>query len=139
MISGPESTGKTTGCPNSAACLWPLVVEVARDMLEQLGGAYSEPDVYRMAIHQWRLQESIRQTGGLRAGRYRPADLRIWLEERFGTCSPWIAATSPGAPCGPYLLCVPDIDWEPDPFGKIPTTATFCWIVTGECAPRRRE
>lgn len=121
MISGPESSGKTTLAGQLASLLgMPLVVEVARDMLEQLGGAYSEPDVYRMAIHQWRLQESIRQTGGLALADTDLLTYRIWLEERFGTCSPWIAALHRRTLPVHYLLCVPDIDWEPDPLRENP-------------------
>lgn len=121
VISGPESSGKTTLAGDLAGLLGMLLVpEVARDLLEQAGGVYSEPDVYRMAIHQWRLQESVRQTGKLTLADTDLLTYRIWLEERFGHCSPWVEALHRRTQPVHYLLCAPDIDWEPDPLRENP-------------------
>lgn len=121
VISGPESSGKTTMAGQLAILLdLPLVPEVARDLLEQVGGVYREPDVYRMAVRQWRLQESVRQTGSLTLADTDLLTYRIWLEERFGTCSPWLEALHRRTLPVHYLLCVPDLDWEPDPLRENP-------------------
>ncbi|MCB9020429.1 MAG: ATP-binding protein [Chitinophagales bacterium] len=121
VISGPESTGKTTLAVELSRLLaWPLVTEVARSLLEEQGSVYSEADVYRMAVRQWQHQQSVRRSGLPTLADTDLLTYRIWLEERFGRCSPWIEALHRRARPAHYLLCVPDIQWEPDPLRENP-------------------
>ncbi|MBK8339575.1 MAG: AAA family ATPase [Flavobacteriales bacterium] len=41
--------------------------------------------------------------------------IRIWGEEKFGRSDPWIIEGTEKRPYDHWLLCAPDLPWEPDP------------------------
>jgi nicotinamide riboside kinase len=41
--------------------------------------------------------------------------IKIWSEFKFGRCHPWIEQQLEQRKGDLYLLCLPDIPWEPDP------------------------
>ncbi len=119
-LVGPESTGKTTLAQRLADDLdAALVTEFAREYLEQarsLGrDTYTEDDLQTIARTQWANECAARDT------RFTIADtdllvMAIWWRERFGRVPDWIddilrRADAPKL----YLLCRPDLPWEPDP------------------------
>ncbi|MCF8239121.1 MAG: ATP-binding protein [Saprospiraceae bacterium] len=118
VLTGPESSGKTTLAEQLSLDLGlPLVTEVAREILTRRRPAYTEADVYRMALAQWSRQEGVcrRSDTGLVVADTDLLTYRIWLEVKYNRCSSWVRALHHrGAPVH-YLLCAPDLPWEPDP------------------------
>lgn len=114
--TGPESTGKTTLCRRLATVFnVPWLPEYAR---EHLAGraAYDEADVAAIAREQMRREAEL--VAGAKAGVVLDTDLSvilIWWRSKFGPAPPWLedafAAQSPRR----YLLCRPDLPWQPDP------------------------
>lgn len=114
--TGPESAGKTTLCRRLAAAFGvPWLPEYAREHLAARAG-YDETDVAAIAREHMRREAAL--VAGSTAGVVLDTDLSvilIWWRERFGPAPPWLehafAAQSPRL----YLLCRPDLPWQPDP------------------------
>ncbi|MCO6484210.1 MAG: ATP-binding protein [Saprospiraceae bacterium] len=143
VVTGPESSGKTTLAEAlSAHTGWPLVAEWARQRLAEYP-VYGETDVCRMALGQFRTQETRRRSfsGPVLAD----TDLltyRIWLEDRFGGCPSWLTMMHRRHGGSLYLLCRPDMPWEPDPLRENPRDRDRLWeahlrILEGEGWPYR--
>ena len=121
-VTGPESSGKTTLAMALAEHFAvPWVPEFAREYLEGLGRPYVEEDLLRIAEGQLEAERRI-------AAR-RPdvlvcdTDLhtiRIWSEEKFGRCDPWIMEQCEYGAYDHWLLCRPDMRWDPDPLRENP-------------------
>lgn len=115
VITGPESTGKTTLAnflsKKYNACLIP---EVARDFLSQLGRLYTQHDVLHMASLQFQAQlnqahcELVFSDTSL-------LNYLIWMEVKYGfvysQIEEWFYLQNIDA----YLLMAPDLAWELDP------------------------
>ncbi len=118
---GPESTGKTTLCQTLGERFGvPWLVEYAREYLDGRP-RYDERDLEAIAREQLRRErELLAETPG---GVVLDTDLAvifIWWRERFGHVPGWIDyAFSAQAP-RLYLLCRPDLPWEPDPLRESP-------------------
>jgi len=121
-LTGPESTGKSTLSAALAAhykTSW--VPEYSRTFLENLKGDYSYEDMVRIAKGQYRLEEEIFPY----AAQYLFCDTdflvcKIWSEEKFGRCDPWINDMFGKNLYDLYLLCKPDLTWEADPLRENP-------------------
>ena len=46
--------------------------------------------------------------------------IRIWSEEKYGRCDPWIVRQTEQRHYDLWLLCRPDIPWEQDPLRENP-------------------
>jgi len=122
-IVGPESSGKTTlaeilaRLPGAA-----LVPEVARAYLEGLGRPYEEPDLLVIARAQVEREEQMARDKDvtLLVCDTDLITIRIWSEEKYGPCDPWIARQSEGRHYDLWMLCMPDIPWEADPLRENP-------------------
>lgn len=115
MLTGPESSGKTTQALALAEALnGCLVPEFARTYLSFSGNEYQYNDLKTMLLgqdawenwharngHQWLVCDTDWTV------------YRIWEQYKFGT-SRWTEnrAVSPRTY---YLLCAPDIPWQNDP------------------------
>ena len=119
-LVGPESTGKTTLAQGLARDLDALLVtEFARDYLEEarLHGrdTYTEDDLQTIARTQWANECAARDR------RFTIADtdllvMAIWWRERFERVPDWIDDCLRRTETKKlYLLCRPDLAWEPDP------------------------
>ena len=114
--TGPESTGKTTLCRRLAATLGvPWLPEYAR---EHLAGRadYDETDVAAIAREQMRREREL--VAASPAGVVLDTDLSvilIWWREKFGPPPPWLGQAFAAQPPRYYLLCRPDLPWQPDP------------------------
>lgn len=149
-IVGPESSGKTTLCKALADYYdAPWVEECARGYLENQDGRYVEADLLAIASlqHDIEIFEESRAwdrhmeahahlsppydpSGAHMPTRYPELPLllcdtdmitvRIWSEEKFGRCDPALVELSEAWPYDHWLLCRPDIPWEPDPLRENP-------------------
>ena len=121
IITGPEATGKTTLARQLAgelATLW--VPEYARTYLEGRQG-YVEADLLEIA----RGQQKREQAYALEACGVLVCDtslevIYVWSEYRYGRVHPWIVNQLSADPGDLYLLCYPDLPWEPDPLRENP-------------------
>ena len=117
---GPESTGKTTICRELARRFGvPWLGEYAREYLD--GRPYGPDDVAAIAREQMRREAAL--LAGAKSGVVLDTDLAVivvWWSERFGAVPDWLedafGAQSPRL----YLLCHPDLPWEPDPLRESP-------------------
>jgi NadR type nicotinamide-nucleotide adenylyltransferase len=122
VITGPESSGKSTLADAVARHFRaPMVAEFARTYLEQQGSAYVEKDLLTIAQGQVGAEE--RAVKGLPPLVVCDTDLitiRIWSEEKFGRCHPWIVKQTEQRAYDLWLLCKPDLPWVPDPLRENP-------------------
>lgn len=123
VLTGPESSGKTTLCRLLAAeygTSW--VPEQARSYLMATGGRYKEEDLVYIAERQRRVM-AVRAR---RAKDYLFCDtgalvLRIWSEVRYGRVAPALERALAALPVPvAYILCKPDMPWAPDPLREHP-------------------
>jgi NadR type nicotinamide-nucleotide adenylyltransferase len=117
VITGPESTGKTTLAEALAQHFKTgYVAEYARTYLENKQGNYLEGDLLTIARGQISCEDEF-QLGG------RPLIicdtslevLRIWSELKYGKCDPFIKAQALLRRPDLFLLLKPDFPWQPDP------------------------
>lgn len=124
-IVGPESSGKSTLAGDLGARHGLVVEEFARTYLTDIGPAYEEEDLLTIAVAQARA-EDVAALFAEQKGIPRlicDTDLitiRIWSEEKFGRCDPWILEQSEMRHYDLWLLCAPDIPWAPDPLRENP-------------------
>lgn len=118
VIIGPESTGKST-LTRQLAAHWDTSYadEYARTYLEQLARPYNEEDLSRIAAGQVALEnEAVAAAhNGLT---FFDTDLyvvKVWSEDKYGTCAEGILQQIAGRPYDLYLLADIDMPWEDDP------------------------
>ena len=117
IITGPESSGKTTLCKNLAnhfklACS----KEFARCYLEKNGYNYNQSDLLEIAKGQLLSEKN-----------YQILDtdlitIKIWSEYKYESCDSWILEKINEQKLEQrfYLLCKPDIPWQSDPLRENP-------------------
>lgn len=117
VITGPESSGKTTLAEALAVHYeTPWVPEYARTYLDQLGRPYREKDLLEIARGQVQEEDKAAQANP----RLLICDtsllvIIIWSTYCYGRCHPWIEEQWKQRPVDHYLLCRPDLSWQPDP------------------------
>ena len=112
---GAESTGKTTLCRALAEHFdVPWLAEYAREYLD--GAPYRCADVAAIAREQHRREtELLRSADG---GVVLDTDLAViivWWREKYGPVPAWLEYAFASQPARLYLLCRPDLPWQPDP------------------------
>lgn len=120
IISGPESSGKTTLAHYlSKHYRIPLVDEYAVSYLENNGIEYKEGDVVAIGREQKHREEEMASQHPLIVCDTDEITIDIWLKEVYGSRY--------GDFLGPldvenkiYLLCFPDIPWEYHPMRQNP-------------------
>ena len=137
VITGSESSGKTTLAIDLAAhyqVSW--VPEYARTYIDHLNRPYQENDL--LAIAQGQVQQEDE------AARSRPKLLlcdtsllviKIWSDYRYGRCHPWIEEQLAHRPIDHYLLCRPDLPWQPDPQRENPHNRDELFILYQQALP----
>lgn len=131
VITGPESSGKTTlaqGLAIAYDTIW--VSEMARPYLETKEGfgtakGYVEKDLLNIAELQLRVEDSYAASISPDRSQLLFCDtdlitIRIWGEEKFGRSDPWIVEQTEARHYDLWLLCSPDMPWEPDPLRENP-------------------
>ncbi len=114
-IVGPECTGKTT-LSKALAIHYklPLVEEVAREYLEQLGRPYTFDDVIKIAKEQIARERKVLQQNKHVICDTDLSVIQVWLEDKFNECPQWIIDELKQQSSGKYLLLSPDLPWQAD-------------------------
>ena len=133
VVVGPESCGKTTLAQQLSQALGaPVVPEVAREYLvgrlsksAQQPVAYDADDLLQIAVQQVAAEEGVcaQTTSGLVVADTDLVVIEIWWLEKFGTPTAEFRALqrSRAGQRRCYLLCYPDLAWEPDPLRENPS------------------
>jgi NadR type nicotinamide-nucleotide adenylyltransferase len=121
-ITGPESCGKTWLTKKLAAHYKThFVEEYSREYLEINGVDYVMEDVINIAKGQ--LERESQMAEKCENFLFCDTDLlvnKIWCEVVYGKCPDWIEDQFNNHIYDLYLLCFPDIPWEPDPLREYP-------------------
>jgi NadR type nicotinamide-nucleotide adenylyltransferase len=131
VVTGPESSGKTTLAQALAAhfgTVW--VPEAARAYLAardtfSSAGPYLEKDLLDIARSQLRAEDHLLASIRPDAPQLIICDtdlitIRIWGEDKYGRSDPWVLERTVERPYDLWLLCRPDMPWEPDPLRENP-------------------
>lgn len=117
VVTGPESTGKTTLAQSLAkhyATSW--VREYARIYIDNLNQPYEEEDLLAIAKGQMASEAAAKA----KMNRLLICDtslevIKIWSEVKYRRCHHWILEKFRQQQVDLYLLCAPDIMWTYDP------------------------
>jgi len=123
VITGPESTGKSTLCTQLAAhynTSW--VPEYAREHLQKTGMNYTYNDLLTIARLQLALEDDIASTTrrGLLFVDTDMYVMKVWCEFVFGRCHQWILDRIAERKYTLYLLCNIDLPWVKDDLREYP-------------------
>ena len=116
-VTGPESTGKTTLATQLAELYkGRYIPEFAREYVEKLPRHYTYEDVE--AIAKIQVDQYMATTSG--AGQLYFFDTwliitKVWFNWVFGKTPFWLEDKILECPIDLFLLCLPDLPWEPDP------------------------
>lgn len=114
VICGPESSGKTWLCEalsKQLGCIW--VPEFARSYLEEKGPDYDWEDFQKIYDGHIGRQFGIPKDG-LCLFDTDSINFWIWSQRVFNKISPALVGQIPKELHHQYLVCAPDLDWEPD-------------------------
>lgn len=121
-VTGPESSGKSTLAEELANSFHTnYAPEFAREYLEKTGGKYGPTDLIEIAKGQ--LANEKKALAAANKICFFDTDmlvLKIWALYRHGTVPKFIEAAFHESDYDAYLLCKPDISWQPDPFRESP-------------------
>ena len=122
VLTGPESTGKTTLATLLANRFEaPLVEEQARFYLNNLTKPYELHDVLKMAENQLKFeQEAINQNPSLLFIDTDLITFKIWLKIKYNKEIEWINNAISNQPNKHYFLCNIDLPWEADSLREHP-------------------
>ena len=115
ILTGPESTGKTTLCKQlSQHFQIPFVSEYALSYINNLGRRYTKKDILRIAKGQFTSEQKNKKL------LFCDTDLitlKIWSCFKYNTCDSWILQKIEKQKIENrfYLLCKPDIPWKAHP------------------------
>lgn len=114
VVSGPESTGKSSLCKQLAKHFdGHIVPEYARTYLDQQGHEYDESDLIKIADGQQKLIDKAHAELN-----FCDTDLLtviIWLATRFGKENEAMLKKWLDFNADLYLVCKPDVPWIYDP------------------------
>lgn len=117
VLTGPESTGKTTLSEQLAQyfkTVW--VPEYAREYVKNLGRPYQYDDVVQIAGKQKeQLMNNYKDAHRVVFFDTGLIITRVWFLERYQTCPDFIEQAIREITIDLYLLCRPDIEWKKDP------------------------
>ena len=117
VITGPESSGKTTLCKAlSSHFNLPFAKEYAREYLDLLNRDYNQSDLLKIAKGQLQAENEMQLLDT------DLVTLKIWSKYKYNSCDKWILDKTEKQKSKNrfYLLCKPDIAWKPDPLRENP-------------------
>ncbi|SEA72040.1 Nicotinamide riboside kinase [Desulfuromusa kysingii] len=123
VITGAESSGKSSLTHYLGVTLKiPYAMEYARYYLEKHGPEYDLELLTRMSLlHLDYQQHEVPVTAPLGIFDTDLLNYKIWAEEVFGCCPIAINNAINAESTHRYLLCKPDLPWEPDPLRENPS------------------
>ncbi len=149
-ILGPESTGKTMLAGQLAEHFnAPWIPEYAREYVEKLKVPYTYEDVCKIALKQIDEEQAIDSLASTADYVFFDTELiitKVWFSFRFGQVPEFLTEQLNTGFFDLYLLCAPDLPWEPDPVREhgedrefffnwykkeIELTGKSCYIVSG--------
>ncbi len=118
VITGPESTGKTTLSESLALKLnaeW--IPEYARNYIENLNRPYTSKDIETIAQYQIRMENRITKANpkGIFVFDTWLILTKVWFEVVYGTSPSWINSYISASNIDLFLVCSPDVPWIADP------------------------
>jgi len=117
VFTGPESTGKTTAAMKMAMHhQLPIAYEYARSYLEEHGPQYKMSDLYAILEKQYDTEEAAQAQGEVIVCDTDWLTIHVWAEEVFRK----VIKPPRDLEERYYILCPPDIPWEPDPLRENP-------------------
>ena len=123
VVTGPESTGKSTLCEQLATnykTLW--VPEYAREYLMKLGRPYTYEDLLTIAKGQLEQEDRIIASSNAPLV-FIDTDMyvmKVWCEFVFGKCHSFILEEIVKRKYDAYLLCNTDLPWIADELREYP-------------------
>ena len=118
-ILGPESTGKTALAEQLADHFkTPWVPEYAREYIESLTTPYTYDDICRIALKQIEEEKEYANLSSIFDYVFFDTELiitKVWFSYRFGKVPDFLTEQLNSGFFDLYLLCSPDLTWEPDP------------------------
>jgi len=118
-ILGPESTGKTELAKQLAEHFKsPWVPEYAREYIENLKNPYTFDDICNIAMKQIEEEKLYENVSLSDRFVFFDTDLiitKVWFEYRFKKVPEFLTDRMKSNYYDLYLLCTPDLPWEPDP------------------------
>lgn len=131
-IIGPESTGKSTLSAYLANRYnGVLIPEYAREYVERLAPnyAYAYDDVVAIARQQVQQLKDISQIYSAKdVVAFFDTELiitKVWFEHKYGTCPTFLLDALHQFPMDVYLLCYPDMPWQPDAIRENPNIRNY--------------
>jgi nicotinamide riboside kinase len=124
IVTGPESSGKTTLCKAlSEHYNLPFTKEFAREYLTDLGKNYLQEDLLEIAKGQLENEQLITNNQQISLHDTDLITLKIWSDYKYGNCNNWILEQIEKQKVENrfYLLCKPDLKWDYDPLRENPT------------------
>ena len=118
IVTGPESSGKTTLCKQLSEQFKILFTEeFSRKYIDNLDREYLQEDLVIIAKEQLKNEQLTRSNKQLSLHDTDLITLKIWSEYKYGNCNDWIISQIEQQKQENrfYFLCSPDIPWESDP------------------------
>ena len=139
-IIGPESTGKSTLAAYLAQRYDGVFVpEYAREYMESRACAceYTYQDVENIARYQvQQLHELSHSSAESLLNLYRSDVIffdteliitKVWFLHKYGHCPEFLEQALRDYPMDVYLLCYPDMPWQPDPVRENPNIREYLY------------
>ena len=122
VITGPESTGKSTLCEALARHFKvDFVPEFSREYLEHRDGNYTQEDLTDIAKGQISSEDKYQQEhDSLIICDTSLEVIRVWSEWKYHSCDPFILAMAAARVPDLFLLLTPDLPWKSDPLRENP-------------------
>lgn len=131
-IIGPESTGKSTLSRYLAQRYGGVLVEeYARTYLEERACGsgcvytYAREDVENIAHCQIEQLRMLSQEEGLAFFDTELIITKVWMLHKYDECPIFVEEALRKYPMDVYLLCYPDLEWQPDPVRENPTIREY--------------
>jgi nicotinamide riboside kinase len=121
VVTGPECAGKTMLSQALASHLKSaLIQEYSVEYLDQLSGNYDIQDLVNISREQKRRIKFAEKENQIVIADTACLVLKVWAEVRFKKVPPEIEEWWTEENDYIYLLCTPDLPWEPGPYRENP-------------------